>query len=393
MAFFAPVKTTHCRQSSRWPTRSLHILKHPHQTEFVGFQRQLYARDYRDRLLAIADIFDQREAGIILLLEALRDPHPQVRELAFNCLSIFPHRPEIQSLLAAATQRQIRCQHTLKQHHHPITALALSPDNRHLLSIAAGDDRFYLWDIVTGKIIQTFADPEQRISHGIFSPDGQHLLTTHRQQIWIWSIATGQVVRQLTEQPDRLTALQLSHHHLFTASADGTIAQWDIASGQQLNSFKAHIAPIAALRLSPDGNTLITAAASHLRTGDRVGNPHQIYDLGKTHIHSLAIHPHQPIFWSGDRQARLSAWNYATGTHLDTLTSWSDRPTHAIVPSPNGDILYQTCGHHINLWHTPTGWPIHQLISHRAPTTALALTNDGQTLISGSDDRTIKLWA
>jgi WD40 repeat protein len=393
MSLFSQVKTIHSRQASRWTSRSLHLLKRP----IDGLQLQIYARDYRDRLLAIAAIFDQREAGIPLLLEALRDPHPRVRALALNCLSVWPDRPEIAHLLTA--NQPLTCQQTLTHHHQPITALAASPDGRTVLSIAAGDNWFYLWDLATGAIVQTFPNPDGTISQGIFSPDGDYFYTNApHHRISVWSVATGtivapQVSQQFIGHTDRVTQLAIHRQTLISGSADGTIGLWDVASGQLHRSLTGHRRPITAIALSPDGQTLISAARDqtiriwHTPTG----RLQQIYQLD-TIVHSLAVHPTQPIVWSGDRQARLSSWDYQTGAHLDTLNSWSDRATHQIIPSPNGQILYQTCGHHINLWHQPTGWPSQQLIGHRQAVTSIALTSDGQTLISGSDDRTVKIW-
>jgi COMPASS component SWD3 len=402
MRLFSPAKTQHCRQSNPWTTRSLELLNHPKKSKLTGRQRSLYAHDYRDRLLAIAEIFDQREAGIPLLLEALRDPHARVRELAFNCLSIWPQQPEVASVLAAARYRQFKCQRTLKHHSHPITAIAVSPDNQTLLSIAAGEDQFYRWDLATGTIAQTFANPEGAIAQGIFSHDGDYLYTNApHHRISVWSVATGTIVQQFVGHTDdlrsvgdhRVTQLTQTGQTLISGSADGTIGLWDLGSGELQKRLTGHRGPITAIVISPDGQTIVSAALDQtIRIWQRdTGKIQRIYQF-KSNIHSLAIHPTQPIFWSGDRQARLSSWDYQTHQHCDTLSSWSDRATHQIRPSPNGEILFQTCGSSINLWHPTTGWPIAQLISHRAPTTAIALTSDGETLISGSDDRTIKIW-
>jgi WD40 repeat protein len=394
MALFYSVKTQHCHQPNRWTTRSLELLNHPNRSKLTGLHRSLYAHDYRDRLLAIAAIFDQREAGIPLILEALRDPHPRVRELAFSCLSIWPNQPEVASVLAAARYRQLKCQRTLKHHNQAITAIAVSPDDRTLLSIAAGEDQFYLWDWATSTIAQTFPNPEGAIAQGIFSHDGDYLYTNApHHRINRWSVATGTIVQQLIGHTDRITQLAIQDQTLISGSADGTIGLWDLGSGQLQTRLTGHRGPISAIAISPEGDTIVSAALDRtIRIWQRpTGKIQRIYQL-TSHIHSLAIHPTQPIFWSGDHQARLSIWNYQTHTHCDTLTSWSDRATHQIIPSPNGEILLQTCGNSINLWHPATGWPIAQLIGHRAPTRAIARTSDGQTLISASDDRAIKIW-
>ncbi len=44
------------------------------------------------------------------------------------------------------------------------------------------------------------------------------------------------------------------------------------------------------------------------------------------------------------------------------------------------------------MWHLQTKKLLRTLIGHAAPVKAIAISPDGQTLASGSGDRTIKIW-
>lgn len=396
MAFLFSPKVRHlqCRQQSVWTKRSLDLLKYPHRSNLSEQQRQLYARDYRDRLFAITEIFKLGEAGIPLLVEALRDPHQRVRQLAAKCLSIFPNHPTVQSLLTAANYRNLRCQKTIKQQPQAITTLAVSPNDQYVLS-ANGTNCISLWDVVTGKLVRHFWSKASGISQAIFNHDGCYILSNHADpQICMWHVATGKLVHQLSGHTERVHTLALvpTEHQLISGSWDGTIGLWDLNTGQRLRQFVGHHSPIYAVVVhgnwvfSTDGNGTIH------RWHRQTGRTEQIYQLEKTTVQTLASHPTEPILYSGDRQSRLSVWNYHTGEHVDTMAAWTYRATHQVMFSPDGNVIFQTCGHGINLWHHATGWLIHQLTGHRWATTALAITSDGQTLISGSDDQCIKFW-
>jgi WD40 repeat protein len=395
--FLPQVSTIDCRQQSRWTQRSLALYKTPHKSQLVGQQRQLYARDYRERLLAITEIFELGEAGIPLLLEALRDPHGRVRALAAKCLSIFPDHPAVQSLFAAARYRHCRCRKTIRKLPQAVTALAISPDDRYLLSVY-GTNSIDLWDNLTGQHVQTFLAQPSGISQAVFSHDGSYILSNqHDQQIGVWQVTTGKLVNQLAGHTGRITALTQSSDgkQLISGSWDGTIGIWDINTQQLITRLTGHRAPIYAVAISPDRQTIFSAAGDGtIRCWNcHTGRTQRIYQLGQTIVQTLAVHPTDSIWISGDRQARLSMWHTQTGAHLDTITAWTDRSTHQVMFSPDGNVIFQTCGHGINIWHQATGWLVHQLIGHRWATTALAMTSDGQRLVSGSDDKSIKFWS
>jgi WD40 repeat protein len=412
-SLFRPrVETIVCRQQPRWsekfirqskaldrsaPTRSAltGLSASTGLSELASLQRQLYARDYQDRLITVTAIFRQGAAGIPLLIEALRDPYGAVRDRAATYLQTFD-RPEVHELFQVRRYQQVKCLHTLRGHGSGITAVAISPDNRTLLS-SAGESTIVLWDIATGGRRQTLSAPDEAISQAIFSADGQWVISNSgRADILIWSIATGQVTQRLSGHTDRVTTLQLAPagHNLFSGSGDGTIGVWDLTAGQLLERWSGHRDRIYTLAISPDGATVFSGGADGtIRHWQRqAGKPLRVYELGKTIVHALAAHPTQPILFSGDQQVRLSHWDYQTGAHLDTLPAWTYRPIRAIVLSPDGEVVLHNCGHGISIWHQPTHWFVHTLVHHRWAVSALAMSADGQTIVSGSDDQTVKIW-
>ncbi|KAI2868054.1 hypothetical protein CBS11852_11391 [Aspergillus niger] len=84
--------------------------------------------------------------------------------------------------------------------------------------------------------------------------------------------------------------------------------------------------------------------------------------------------------------------NAATGKLQQTLKGHSD-PVTAVAFSPDGQTVVSGSGDStIKLWNAATGELQQTLKGHSDPVWAVAFSPDGQTVVSGSGDNTIKLW-
>jgi COMPASS component SWD3 len=315
------------------------------------------------------------------------------------------------------TQQLNRVILTLTGHTEPIRAIALSPDGQILAS--GGDDRtIKLWNPKTGALLATLNGHSDRVQSLAISPDGQILASASSDQtIKLWNLKTRKLLRTLSGYTNQVTSVFISPDGKILASTsyDKTIKLWNLKTGQLIRSLK--LGKIAtALVISPDSKTLFngnedaTIQLRNLSTGKLLRtlipplpiNP--FFENQKASgVISLAISPdgqtlinggyddsHQSIQETDGKNVKV--WNLTTGKlihnfsvgigSVDTVAISPDSKTFAV-----GGLSYE-----IPLFNLKTGKLVNPLTGHAGGIYALAFSRDGKTLISGSGDKSIKVW-
>jgi eukaryotic-like serine/threonine-protein kinase len=89
----------------------------------------------------------------------------------------------------------------------------------------------------------------------------------------------------------------------------------------------------------------------------------------------------------------VKSWDLNTGEVPDTLNEGHTAPIRALSLSADGNLLVSgSADNSIKIWDLATGKLRQTLKGHRAPVTAVALSADGKMLVSGSEDTTLKIW-
>jgi WD40 repeat protein len=235
-----------------------------------------------------------------------------------------------------------------------INCLVFSPDGQKLFS-ASIDKNIKIWDVNTGKLVQTLPGHEGFINYLAISGDGQKLFSASADKsIKIWNLSNGKLISKLTGYNSYVNSLAISPdgQKLFSAGADKTIRVWNIDTKKEIKILQGHTSYVNSLVISPDGKKLYSASADQT----------------------------------------IKVWNTNTYKNIQTLHGHTSFVNFLVI-SPNGEKLFSAgADKTIRVWDTKTYRNIQILQGHQRYVDSLAISNDEQKLISSSDDRTIKIW-
>ena len=138
------------------------------------------------------------------------------------------------------------------------SSLSINSNKRY---VAQYDSNALVWDLKTGKVIDTLAGYPFDVS-----PDGGRIITgsvnTAGQDARVWDAATGKLILSLSGHTGKVTTCQFSRNGkwILTASvADGTCRVWDVLSGKFIGDVKAGPENVnSTAQFSPDGKWIST---------------------------------------------------------------------------------------------------------------------------------------
>lgn len=235
-----------------------------------------------------------------------------------------------------------------------VTALTLNQDSTQIFSGGA-DNLVRAWTTPTAtKQLATAGIPVVAIAT---SPDKKWLaVPTADGKIDLIDLATGQVAKSFTGIAGAVTTVSFAPNsaRLIAGGADKTVRVWDVASGQPVAVLQGNGEAVTAVSLHPNGNQAASGTAD-----------------GKLAIWKLDVPAAQPL--AGDNgQAPTVVAVSLDGKKLATAAVVDGKQAIQIRDIPGG--VTQT------------------LLGHEGPVTALAFSPDNSRVVSGSADKTARIW-
>jgi WD40 repeat protein/serine/threonine protein kinase len=312
----------------------------------------------------------------------------------------------------------------------PVMAVAYSPDGKWFVTGDQGG-QLTVRDAETGQV--RFQAPHgQYVLSVDFSHDGRQIASgSSDKTIKIYDATTGNEIKTLVGHTDGVLSVRFSpdDRQLLSGSYDMTARLWDIASGDMLQEFRGHSWWVWAAEFSPDATRLVTAGQDGKAivwergtSSDERGalprssilDPRSLYTERTSFtghegaVYSARFSPDGKLVATGGYDKLVMVWNPSEVYPVDidarlkseperqsksVRLAGHDGPVRSVAFSPNGQLVVSGSeDNSIRVWDVAAAKGVKTLRGHGSAVRACAFSPDRKHLVSGADDQQIRVW-
>jgi len=310
------------------------------------------------------------------------------------------------------------CLKTYEGHRLNVNSAVYSADGRRILS-ASSDGTIKEWDVGQGICLKTYEGHHYGVKCAVYSSDGQEIFfAPYDGTIKRWDARN---VRSFfpyqedeyedgyegeyedededeDEYEDRgfFTSIVYSAdgQKILSASSDGTITEWDVASGDSLQIYEGHTHTVNSAVYSGGGQKILSASSDGtIKEWDVAsGICLRTYQGHTGGVNSAVYSADGRKILSASRDKTIKEWDVATGTCLRTYQGYEDVVMRAVYSTDGQKILSTSSDKTIKEWDVGRGTCLRIYQEHTGPVKSAVYSTDGRKILSASSDKTIKEW-
>jgi WD40 repeat protein len=212
-----------------------------------------------------------------------------------------------------------------------------------------------LWELATGKEVRRFTGHEDSVWSVAVTPDGKYVVSgSGDKTVRLWDLATGKEVRRFTGHDGAVLSVAVTPDgkYVVSGSWDNTVRLWELATGKEVRRFTGHEDWVRSVAVTPDGQYVVSGSKGQ----------HGAFVGAGDGARSAAVHgaPERGLERRGD--ARWQIRRFGKRRQHGAFVGAGDGARSAAVHGARDSVM------------------------------SVAVTPDGKYVVSGSRDKTVRVW-
>ncbi|EOO01492.1 putative periodic tryptophan protein 2 protein [Phaeoacremonium minimum UCRPA7] len=248
--------------------------------------------------------------------------------------------------------------HYFMQNNAHLRCAAFHPESN-LLVAGFSNGIFGLYEMPDFNMIHTLSISQNEIDFVTINRSGEWLAfgASKLGQLLVWEWQSESYILKQQGHFDSMNSLVYSPdgQRIITTADDGKIKVWDIESGFCIVTFTEHTSGVTACEFAKKGNVLFTSSLD----------------------------------------GSIRAWDLIRYRNFRTFTAPTRLSFSCMAVDPSGEVVAAGSldSFDVHIWSVQTGQLLDQLSGHEGPISSLAFAPNGGLLVSGSWDRTARIWS
>lgn len=272
--------------------------------------------------------------------------------------------------------------------------------SQNILAVGLGTS-VYLWAATTSKVTKLCdLGPTDSVCSVQWTREGSYIsIGTSQGKVQVWDGTQCKRVRTMAGHQTRTGVLAWSSRILSSGSRDRNILQHDLrVPSDFVSKLVGHKSEVCGLKWSHDDRELASGGNDNQLL---VWNQHSQQPVLKLTEHTAAV---KAITWSPHQSGLLASgggtadrcirfWNTTSGNQINSVDTGSQ--VCNLAWSKNVNELVSTHGYSQNqimVWKYPSMSKVATLTGHSMRVLYLAVSPDGQTIVTGAGDETLRFW-
>uniref|UniRef100_A0A1A7XJQ4 Apoptotic protease-activating factor 1 n=2 Tax=Iconisemion striatum TaxID=60296 RepID=A0A1A7XJQ4_9TELE len=294
-------------------------------------------------------------------------------------------------------------QNTMFGHFEPVNHCCFSPDDSYL-STSSNDGTVKLfqtssaneWKTIDVKSMFADSDDEEVIVKcSTWSPDSKRVICAARNAVLVFDVESSDMLLDI--KTNRLSMVQYCHacptsNLLAIAFSNYALELWDLENSKKKADCSGHLSWVQRVQFSKDGSQLLSCSDDQTVRLWETQKVHTSSAIGLKRDSDVLFNNEEIIVSAADNCNRLQVRDGRTGSVLFQSEEMSSRiRCTCMCTQPSAVALGQESGS-VQVLEVPSGKLLATLLGHTKTVLHCRFCQNGQTLITSSEDTTIRVW-